>query len=693
MGIETLPLHTAAGEGGFRPSTLSCLMTSLALRFVASLHLILALSLFWGASVYAQGQEVDVVPTSGATWPLVLHTHAKLLEDATGSLRVHEVRELAASRWRPAGPNVPSFGFSRSAWWLHIRLHNAEQGAAQRVVELPQPVQDLIELHVFDAESGKYLAAYLTGDRLPFSTRPVEYLNFLFPLTVEPGQQIDLYLRLATHDGLHEAAPLLLWNLQSFFEYSTSERLVFGLYYGGLLVLLFYNLFLFVSTRERLFAEYVAYLAAFFLWNFSFRGYAFQHWWPDHPDLGNQILPIAAGLCFVTHSFFTMDYLETRRLSPKLHRLLVALLVLQCASLVPPLLGFYALSWMFMIPLSLVSLLSFMLTAAVLLQRGSRSARYYLLAWSALEAGVMLYYLRLVGILPSNMLTEQGLQIGSALEFVLLAFGMADRMNELKTAKLQAERTALEAQSLQQVAAARAELEQQRMREALLHAGKLATVGRMASGVVHELSHPVGAMALSLGALNTLLSKRDTEQAQALVPELSHEITRIRSLIQRLRNMSRSEPARIAPHDLSSILNDARHLFGPRLAVEGIEYEESVPSVTVKADAELLSLAIANVIGNAADAIASSEHKRITVYVSLDATWAHLSIADSGPGLTPQDLQNLFKSFYTTKPREKGLGLGLALCAEYLAAMGASIQGMNGPRGGAVFRISLPLAE
>lgn len=382
-----------------------------------------------------------------APWPVLLHPQLETTEDVRGALTLQQVRALGESAWHAAGPAVPSFGFSESAWWLRLRLHNDTDLPVQRVIEMPQPVLDYVDLYLTVQGQEKPLAAWRTGDRTPFSTRAAAHPNFAFPVTLEPRQTVHLYVRLATYDGLHEAAPMRMWDYRSFFEHAADERLVFGLYYGGLLALLLYNLFLFASTRERLFAEYVAYLGAFFLWNFSFRGFGFQYLWPEHPDFNNQILAIAAGLSFVTHTIFTIHYLQTQQLAPRLHRLLVVLLALQCLSLMPPLAGIYAWSWVVMIPLSLISLASFMLTAAVLLRRGSRSARYYLLSWSVLEVGVMLYYLRLVGILPSSVLTEQGLQIGSALEFVLLAFGLADRMNELKAAKLQAEREALEAKS------------------------------------------------------------------------------------------------------------------------------------------------------------------------------------------------------------------------------------------------------
>ena len=245
----------------------------------------------------------------------------------------------------------------------------------------------------------------------------------------------------------------------------------------------------------------------------------------------------------------------------------------------------------------------------------------------------------------------------------------------------------------QKLASTQAELERQNVRSMLVHAGKLASVGRLASGIVHELSHPVGAIALSLDSLQTLLKMQQTREAEALMPEIAHEVTRLRSLILRLRHMARSDPPRIARHALKTVIDDARKMFGPRIAKARVIYEESVGDIAVNADAELLGLAIANLVANAVDALEHSMLKRISLRAwAADPGWACLTITDTGPGLSPQAQQNLFKPFYTSKSEDQGLGLGLALCAEYLAAMGARIEGRNTAQGGAEFRLAIPSA-
>jgi diguanylate cyclase len=227
-----------------------------------------------------------------------------------------------------------------------------------------------------------------------------------------------------------------------------TENLLFGLYYGTLATVLAYNLFLFVSTRQRRFGLYAMYVSAFLVWSFTFRGYAFQYLWPDSPVFNNQILPIAAAACYCTFVVFIVSYVDTRRNAPAwAHRLLVGLAIGNALSVTPALFNWYALSFAASIPLAVTLMVGTLASGAIMARKGSRPAKYCLISFTALAIGVMLYYLRLLGAVPSNPITENFLQIGSAAEVLLLAFGLADQMNQLKAEKLRAERDALAAKT------------------------------------------------------------------------------------------------------------------------------------------------------------------------------------------------------------------------------------------------------
>src|SRR4029077_11156867 len=125
-------------------------------------------------------------------------------------------------------------------------------------------------------------------------------------------------------------------------------------------------------------------------------------------------------------------------------------------------------------------------------------------------------------------------------------------------------------------------------------------------------------------------------EASEVIPDISHEVVRLRNLIRRLRNFSRSDPPRIATHNLRSVFDDARRLFWPRVKMEKIDFQEEIEGIAIRADPERLSLVIANIMFNAADAMASSPSKKIVVSSSVAEDLVWLSIRDTGPGLSPE---------------------------------------------------------
>jgi len=278
------------------------------------------------------------------------------------------------------------------------------------------------------------------------------------------------------------------------------------------------------------------------------------------------------------------------------------------------------------------------------------------------------------------------------------------RADEMATAMLvrhQTERAVAEAQHQRTQAQAselrarlletEAALEKERMQSLLVHAGKMVAVGRLASGVVHEMSHPVGTLMLLAESLQERLNDAPSEVCDSL-RTLVGETRRLRQFVVRLRDFARAEPPQLARHDLRSVLADARQLFGPRLAVERVSYEEVVDTLALRVDPQRLALAVANLVFNAADAVRGRPAPQVRVEARVAGDVVELHVDDNGPGLPDAVLGRLFEPFFTTKPEGQGLGLGLAISAESLAAMGGRIVPANRPEGGARFTIVLPAA-
>ncbi len=405
-----------------------------------------AIALFFllGASMGARAVPIEVA-VGGAERQINLGMNSQLLEDATGSLTLADVIQRDRD-WSAYHGDSYNLGFSRSTWWVRMRVHYRGDLPARRILEVASALQDEIDFYVVRSD-GTVLQSVQTGDRRPFENRPIHSRVPTFHVDFAPNQTLDIYVRLGSHDGLQEATMFKLWQPDAHVQSVQSETLAFGLYYGTLITVLLYHLFLFISTRQRSFAWYCGYVSAFLFWSFAFRGYAFQYLWPDSPDFNNQILPMAAAACYAMFGAFMVSYLQTARRAPRfMHRAILASIAGSVICVTPALWDRYALSFALSIPFGVVQIVLALIIGSWLAVGGYRPARYFIMAFFMLAVGVVLYYTRVLGVVPSNILTENFLQIGSALEVLLLAFGLADRMNTLRAEKLAAERQALAAQ-------------------------------------------------------------------------------------------------------------------------------------------------------------------------------------------------------------------------------------------------------
>lgn len=365
-----------------------------------------------------------------------------VLEDPDGRLTPADLAQpAAASRFRPApaGEDL-NFGYSSAAYWLRLTLVADPGAPADWLLEIAFPSLDRVELH--SARGGAPLA--VTGDRQPFASRAVANRNFVFPLHLTPGGEPQtVYLRVISEGSL--TVPLKLWESGAFSRYSQDGYAALAIYYGMLLALMLYNLLLYLSIRDRTFLTYVFFVASMAVGQLSLNGLGNQYLWPHWPAWGNLALPVGFSATGFFGAWFTRDFLATRRMAPLLDRLILGLLGAFMVSALATIFLSYRLGAV----LTSLSGLCFAATAVaagvVSRSRGHPGARYFLLAWSLLLVGVGVMAMRNLGWLPTNWLTSYAMQIGSAVEMLLLSFALADRINTMRRERALAQEEALAA--------------------------------------------------------------------------------------------------------------------------------------------------------------------------------------------------------------------------------------------------------
>ena len=229
-----------------------------------------------------------------------------------------------------------------------------------------------------------------------------------------------------------------------------------------------------------------------------------------------------------------------------------------------------------------------------------------------------------------------------------------------------------------------------RAQEQLLQSEKMSAVGRLISGVAHELNNPLTAIS---GYTQLLESEKLDSRLEEFVRKLHKQTDRAQRIVQNLLSFSRQHKPQRIYVDLRHVIEDTIALRDFEIKTHGIVleriFDEVLPSVV--ADPHQLEQVFLNIINNAVDAMletARSGVLRIRIF-SQDAN-VICEFHDSGPGMT--DPKHVFDPFYTTKSVGKGTGLGLSICYGIVKEHGGEIAAYNHAQGGAVVRVRLPEA-
>lgn len=374
----------------------------------------------------AVNTEAAAIRIDGAFSREALSEQMDVLEDSGGKMDFAAVR--ASTAFKPAPATGTNFGFTRSAWWVRFVLTNPGDEGRHVILREDYPLIDHLDL--WAAETNGAWRHTVTGDRTPFSTREFDHRDFLFDLAVPAGSERTIYLR-AESDGPVDL-DLNLFSTHALIGTLSDEQLAYGAYYGGFLVLVLYNLFIYLIVRDRAFLYYLLYATSYGLYFSIHNGLAFQFLWPNSPAWGNQALLVLLSLTLIFGMQFTRTFLDTMRFAIRLDRVALTMQVLAGLGL----LASFAVSYgTLILPLALLTVLVtvMIVTLGTLgLVKGYRPARYFMIAWAMLLAGVMVYMLKVFGLLPHNMLTQNGFQVGSLLEMVLLSLALASRVRELQ---------------------------------------------------------------------------------------------------------------------------------------------------------------------------------------------------------------------------------------------------------------------
>lgn len=383
----------------------------------------------------AQAQSGTLAVGQEASYPL--SRDFMVLEDTAGQWTLDDVlapQQQAGFKPVARGGAATNFGLTASAYWLRITLQPQSDAPRQWLLEVAYPALD--QLALFTANTRGGFDRQTGGDLQPFANRSIPHRNHVLPLTLIPGQETTLYLRVQSQGTV--SAPVRIWQPQALWAHDQAEYALLSLYFGLLIGLFLYNLLLYGSVRDRAYLIYVAFVGGMAVSLAALTGLGAQFLWPAQVWWNSVSPPTGMSVTAAFGILFARNFLAAPARMPRMNRVMLTLvggwlLALLAALLLP----YTVSSWMVTV-LAVISVTVVVLASVLSVQQKHPGARYFLTAWAVLLLGVATLVLHNTGVVPSNLLTANSLLIGSALEMVLLSFALADRINVALAEKDQA---------------------------------------------------------------------------------------------------------------------------------------------------------------------------------------------------------------------------------------------------------------
>jgi two-component system C4-dicarboxylate transport sensor histidine kinase DctB len=228
----------------------------------------------------------------------------------------------------------------------------------------------------------------------------------------------------------------------------------------------------------------------------------------------------------------------------------------------------------------------------------------------------------------------------------------------------------------------------------LVHAGKMAALGQMSAGVVHELNQPLTAMRTLSESAGILLDKSLFDDVRGNLQRIRGMVDRLARLTSQLKTFAHKSELPLAPVPMVQAVADAQVIVAEASRKNGIVIEVDVQpaSLSVMAEEAALGSVLVNLMRNAIDAMQASPQRTLRLQARPQEGRVILRVSDTGPGIPQDILPRLFEPFVTSKPAGTGLGLGLVISAQLVRAMDGTLRAANLPDGGACFVVDLPAA-
>jgi signal transduction histidine kinase len=604
-----------------------------------------------------------------------------ILEDKTGELTIEQIASSSYSeKFRTNQSKFPVNEHPNSVYWLRFTLHNNSDSKTNWLIEGFNSKIEELTLYTRD---GNTFDVQTNSSMFGFDKRTFNHKNFEFLLPSHVKGPKTYYLKF--HNSYKTRAVILVRAYTRFVSYSLTEYFFLGLFYGMVIIIALYNLFLFFTIKDNAYIHYVFYIISFGLFSMCQDGTGFQYLWPAHPNWNYYSIPFTQWMMITWLLMYSKSFLNIDVIIPQVGKFINALIVIRTLIFILSVTYFPNLTdYLY---LDLIPFLFAYISAIISYSKGYVAARYFVIGFTILFIAFFINNLRLLRILPPAILIVYSLNIGAIIEMILLSFALADRIKQIRQSDLLKGRINkdLEAKVKERT-------------EAILHQKNIIQEKiNEHDNFLYKISHDIKGPLKSIIGLTSVGMMDDKENSKQYFEHIMKSAKRLDSIVMELLFITKVNRAHVERTEvdfnaiISEVLSSLEHVPN----YNGMKFEVNIkPGVKYYCEHFIIYSIFQNLIENAI-----KYRKRnisdsfLKININCDEREARIDFIDNGIGMAPEFHTKVFDMFFKIHSDKESTGLGLYIVKISVEKLGGAIRIESEPEKGTSFFIKINNSE
>jgi signal transduction histidine kinase len=581
-----------------------------------------------------------------------LYANAKTPAFHIEQSKVYSIKEVQNLDFKIKENDIPNWGYSSKTFWLKIAVSDIPQDKSINTMEVRYPL-DHIEFYYF--EDGRYKKR-ISGNKYK---QQISYKNTIFDLPNERSK--PFYFRVKSRTAIEFTYSF--WKKDELLSYINSSQFFIGIFFGFIIFSIIYTFITYFWLKDKSYLYMGIFLVLYGLFQMSMNRLSHQFLWPNSEFLNLKSIPIFAGLTYGSFLIFMSSLLDIRRTAAKLLKPIYLLLIISSAiTIAPVFLNYRESMFITIIYMLLVSI--FIFTIGLIKYNYSKDrlnknvAKFFMISWFPFLIGIIFLVSKVLGIAPSNFITNYMLQLGSIISILMFVFLTGEKFKTLREQKEKSDFNAQYSSTL---------------REKIL---------KNNNQIVHDIKSPLSALKYYL-----TVTKRYVPDEQIKLGEIA-----FRSLEDIINNISNKNAQKensniyLVNEVLQDIVSAKRYEKSDKNITLRLESPSENDILFFELDLSGFTRSISNILNNSYEAGADL----IDVKFKREKSNILIIITDNGHGIKQEYVDKVLEQGFT-KDKVGGTGLGLSFTSEYLKRNGGSIS-IESSESSTAIKLLIPIA-